>query len=112
MKISLIIAGLLIAGAAQAATLDVDRFVEAIRITEGVHSKHPYGVLSVKVSTIEDAKRVCTQTVTNNWKRWQKAGCPGLYITFIANRYCPPSADPKGNINWKKNVTKFYGESI
>ncbi len=30
------------------------------------------------------------------------------FIDFLADRYCPASADPKGNINWKINVKFFY----
>jgi hypothetical protein len=24
---------------------------------------------------------------------------------FLADRYCPPSADPIGNRNWRRNIT-------
>lgn len=81
------------------------RVVNAIyRVEGGEKARSPYGVLSVKVKSPADARRVCENTVRNNWTRWEKAGRPGHFLDFLADRYCPPSADPKGNRNWKKNI--------
>ena len=93
-----------------AAPVDVDRMVEAIRVAEGIHSRHPYGVLSVKVNSEAEAKAVCRNSVTNNIRRWEKAGKPGSFVEFMASRWCPASADPVGHENWIKNVNKFMGE--
>ena len=82
--------------------------VDAIYLAEGGScAKVPYGILSVKVSSKEEARRVCYNTVKNNWRRWEDAGKPGLYTDFLADRYCPKSADPQGNINWKKNIVRI-----
>lgn len=85
--------------------LDAERLADAIYKAEGGDkAKAPYGILSVKVANREEARRVCINTIRNNLKRWEKAGKPGDYIDFLADRYCPPSVDQIGNKNWKRNV--------
>lgn len=88
-----------------------NKIVDSIYLAEGgSKAKVPYGILSVKVSSKEEARRVCYNTVRNNWKRWEKAGRPGTYLEFLAKRYAPIGAknDPWGyNKNWLKNVS-FY----
>jgi hypothetical protein len=79
-----------------------EKIVDAIyRVEGGEKTKHPYGILSVKTS---DPRKVCLNTVKNNYIRWQKAGSKGDYLDYLADVYCPPSADPTGNKNWHKNI--------
>lgn len=108
-----------IAGAALASALaqaklprhEADRIVDAIyRVEGGAKAKVPYGILSVRVSSVADARRIAYNTVQNNHDRWLKAGKPGQFLHYLADRYCPPSADPKGNRNWKKNVVTFLSK--
>lgn len=88
----------------------VNRFADVIyKIEGGDRARKPYGVLSVKVNSKDEARRVTINSIRNNWKRWHKAGKPGDFITFMARRWCPPSADPVGHRNWVKNA-KFYME--
>ncbi len=58
-------------------------------------------------------------TIVKNRHRWELAGRPGStnspqagFIDFLGDRYCPASADPKGNENWKVNVKYFYKRFI
>ena len=74
------------------------------RVEGGPKAKVPYGILSVKVRNADHAREICLRTITNNYARWEKAGKPGLFLDFLANRYCPASVDPIGNRNWKKNI--------
>ena len=91
--------------------LDVGRFADAIYRTEGgAKTKHPYGIMSVKVSSAAEARKVCINTIRKNTVRWERAGQPGTFIEFLAGRYCPKSADPVGNVRWIKNMKKIYGE--
>ena len=86
----------------------VNRFADVIyKIEGGERARKPYGVLSVKVDSKEEARRVTINSIRNNWKRWHKAGKPGDFITFMANRWCPPSADPVGNRHWIRNAKKL-----
>lgn len=96
------------AGHARLPEAAANQIVDAIyRAEGGSRAKVPYGILSVRVSTLEDARAVCYTTVQRNHDRWLKAGRPGEYLDFLADRYCPPSADAVGNKNWKRNVRHF-----
>lgn len=87
-----------------------ERIANAIYKAEGgARAKVPYGILSVKVQDEQEARRVCLNTIRNNWQRWIKAGRIGSFIDFLADRYCPLSVDPVGNKNWKNNVKKLVG---
>jgi hypothetical protein len=87
---------------------EATRIVQAIyKVEGGQKAKVPYGILSVRVVSKEEAKKICLNTVQNNHNRWLKAGRPGDYLDFLADRYCPKSEDPKGNRNWKKNIRAF-----
>ena len=114
MKTLIAIATLMLAAAVVSAQpINVERMADAIyRAEGGDKARVPYGVLSVKVKDKADARRICINTIRNNITRWEKAGKPGEYIDFLANRYCPPSADPIGNRNWKKNVAAIYNTEI
>ena len=86
----------------------VNQMADAIYKAEGgKKARKPYGVLSIKVSNEAEARKVCINSIRNNYKRWQKAGCPGGFVDFMADRWCPASADPAGNRNWKKNVARL-----
>jgi hypothetical protein len=106
MKTALLIGLVLLVNSAVAQTTEqVNRIVNAIYYVEGgPKAKVPYGILSVRVKNKEDARKICFNTVKNNIARWQKQTQEKDFLVFLANRYCPPSVDPKGNANWKKNI--------
>ena len=82
-----------------------EKIADAIyRVEGGARARVPYGVLSVKVDGAGEARRVCLRSIANNWARWEQAGQPDDFIHFMADRWCPPSVDPVGNRNWKKNM--------
>lgn len=86
-----------------------ERLADAIyRAEGGIKARSPYGVLSIKVRDAAHARRITINSINNNWARWEKAGKPGTFINFMADRWCPPSADPQGNRNWKRNVKAIY----
>ena len=91
-----------------ACALDAERIADAIyRVEGGAKAKVPYGILSMPVKNEAHARRICLNTIRNNHKRWIAAGKPGDYLDFLADRYCPPSVDPKGNKNWKRNIKQL-----
>ena len=101
-----LLAGLLFTSSLLAAT--DDEIANAIyRLEGGAKAKAPYGILSVKVSLPAQARRICLTTIRNSRTRWLKAGRPGDELDFLADRYCPPSVDPKGNLRWKVNIHKM-----
>lgn len=78
----------------------------------GSKAKAPYGVLSIKTKNPEEARKITINSARNNFKRWVDAGKPGTYVEFMANRWVPKSADPKGNANWIKNVPAIYSQLL
>jgi hypothetical protein len=90
---------------------DVQTLVRAVyRLEGGGAARVPYGILSVKVSGPDEARAVCTRTIVNTHARWIRAGRPGNFLDFLADRYCPPSVDPVGNRNWKHNIKAILNE--
>ena len=92
---------------------DLDKLINIIYKIEGADkTRFPYGIKSVplKGKTKEArkayARQICKNTIINNLQRWKDEGCPGEFIGFLGDRYCPP-AGSEGNRNWKKNV-QFY----
>jgi len=80
------------------------------RAEGGAKARKPYGILGVPVKDEAEARRVAINTARNNFQRWIKAGKPGSYVDFLADKYTPPTADPKGNKNWKVNVPAIYAQ--
>ena len=104
-----VFAGLLFSLSALAASDDA--IADAIyRVEGGSRARVPYGILSVQVRDEAHARRICLNTIRNNRIRWIKAGQPGAYLDYLADRYCPRSADSVGNKNWKRNIHKLVNE--
>lgn len=112
-----VLALLLCVIASASEVIDSQRMADAIYQAEGgANAVVPYGILSVKVSSEHEARRVCINTINNNMARWQWArqnGDDRDFISFLGDRYCPLGAsnDPKGlNSHWKNNVRRAYGK--
>ncbi len=83
--------------------INVNKLADAIYLAEGGRkTRHPYGVLSIKTA---NPRRICINTINNRIKAWDGRSD---FITFLALKYCPPSADPVGHRNWIKNVHYHY----
>lgn len=84
-----------------------NKVVDAIYLAEGKKTaKKPFGILSVPCSGYTDCRKVCYQTVRNNWKRWESAGNPGDFISFLGSRYAPIKVHYL-NRNWIPNVNSI-----
>lgn len=89
-----------------------NKIADAIYRVEGGHkARKPYGILSVNVKTESEARKICINTINNNYSRWNKQTAQSNFLDFLANRYCPPSVDPVGNRNWKRNIKSILGAS-
>lgn len=77
----------------------LDQWADCIRITEGNPN---YGILSIKT---RNPRQICKNTVLHAWHDF-KGNKTDLraFVGFLADRYCPFSADPVGNRNWNKNM--------
>jgi len=69
----------------------------------------PYGIKSIKTN---NPRKICENTIRNNFFRWKKQGQKGDFLDFLADRYCPAKADKTGNSNWKKNIHKFFNGKL
>lgn len=93
----------------------INKMVNAIGKAEN-SKKYPYGIVSVSIKGKTQAEReayarkICYNTVRNNWTRFNNQSKYTDFVEFLGSRYCPVGAenDPKGlNKNWVKNV-KFF----
>ena len=81
------------------AAIDENRLADAIYVAEGGKAaKSPYGVLSVKVHSEAEARRVCLNSIRNNKRRFGTVS-DAEFICRMADRWCPKSSDPVGNRN-------------
>jgi len=110
--VSVVLLGL--CGTAYAATPEYfNQVVDAIYQAEGgVTAQYPYGIRSIPCDGAAACRRICYNTVRNNWRRWETAGRPGDYIDFLGSKYCPTSgnlspAERRLNGNWIRNVRYF-----
>ena len=90
--------------------IPVDKIVNAIYIIEGSErAKKPFGILSVPCDGYNECRRICENTVVNNFRRWKKAGRPGDYLEFLAARYCPVGAENDNGTNkfWLTNLRRI-----
>ncbi len=95
---------------------DQTAILMAIRRAENGKAGREFGVLHPKAvdTNLRTQARWAAATVAANWKRFADTRTQELknprtqeFIHFLADRYCPPSVDPVGNRNWKKNVAKI-----
>jgi hypothetical protein len=97
-----------------AAEPNFDHIVHSIYLAEGgSRAKHLYGIVSVPYKNPIEARKICLNTVKNNYHRWIKAGRPGTFIEFLGSRYCPTKgklrpAEKRLNKYWVSNVKHFY----
>lgn len=78
------------------------------QIEGGNKTAHPYGIKSIKTNGDKTyARKICLNTIKNNYKRWQKTDKSISFLDFLANRYCPVQCDAVGNKHWKNNIKQF-----
>lgn len=112
----LVIAFLLISQTAYAelSPEKINQIVDAIGKIEN-SKKYPYGIKSIPTNgNKEYARKICYNTVRNNYRRWLKSDRKKTYLKFLADRYCPIGAsdDLKTNLNknWYPNIVRMVGE--
>ena len=81
----------------------------AVRMAENGPEGTEFGVLHPRAidTDLDTQAGWAAATVVKNRIRYNQQKRKEDFIEFLADRYCPPSVDPEGNRNWKKNV-KFY----
>lgn len=81
------------------------QIANAIKYAEN-SKKYPYGIKSIKCSSLKMRRLACIQSIEANRKRWARAGNPGHFLDFMQKRYCPKDAHPL-NKYWVRNVRKY-----
>jgi hypothetical protein len=88
--------------------LTLSNIVDSIYITEGgTNTSHPYGILTRYKHT--SPRQACANTVTHAMRdfKFTEHSSDKAFIYFLADRYCPTSADAEGNKNWKVNMVRI-----
>jgi hypothetical protein len=87
-------------------TIDViNQLANAIYRAEGAeHTTHPYGIM---LSHCNNPRQVCINTIIHCANDYHVSHVDRHFIYCLADRYCPPSCDLQGNINWKHNVIRI-----
>lgn len=106
MKMTLLIGFLIGFNTTMASGYDAEKIADAIYVIEGgKKTKYPYGIKSINThGNVAKARRICINTVNNNYQRWLKSEQTLDFLDFLANRYCPPAADAVGNQRWRINI--------
>lgn len=109
MLIVMVMAGLILLvcmqGRSHAYTLD--QWANAIHKAEGNDN---YGILSVSCVKGEGCRKICKNTVRNNYKRWKLSKQNIPFLQFLGKRYCPVGASNdhfRRNGFWIENVSYF-----
>jgi hypothetical protein len=90
---------------------DIDKIADAIYTVEGGDgTKYPYGIKSVPFRNKEEARQICERTIANTYRDWAEQNKEKYYLYFLADKYCPPSDDPKGNKAWRNNIVQILGQ--
>jgi len=82
----------------------------AVRMAEDGPVGLEFGIMHPKAARtdLDTQAAWSAATIVKNRQRWIGARRPGDFIGFLADRYCPASADPEGNKNFKRNVRYFF----
>jgi hypothetical protein len=89
----------------------------AIRKAENGPPGFEFGVVAVKGTSLDKQAGWAAATIVRNYARFRdQIGLHGElsqnwaedFIDFLALKYCPPSVDFGGHINWIKNVKHWY----
>ena len=83
-----------------------EQVVQAIYRTEGgSKTSHPFGIMTKYHNT--SPHDACLNTVNHALRDYSLHRIDRTFIIFLSNRYCPPSADKQGNINWQHNMIQI-----
>ena len=97
-------------GTAQAGEIEYSNEAIVTAIGKAENSKKfLYGIKSIKCAGEKACRQICLNSVVNAKKRWEKAGKPEDFVSFMSKRYCPINANAENGSNkfWVKNV-KFF----
>jgi hypothetical protein len=99
-----------------------DKIADAIYKIEN-SQKWPYGIKSVVIRGNTQAerkayaRRICINTIKNNYCRWQLAGATNDFLVFLSDIYCPTKgnnltvAERTCNKYWLSNLRRVLKDT-
>jgi|ERR1035437_1162995 hypothetical protein len=77
----------------QLPSINTNAIADAIyRIEGGSKTKYPYGIsmkkAGIQTRSIDDARRICINTINHAYKDWVNVGHRDDFIDFLSKRYC------------------------
>jgi len=91
-------------------TAEETKLLLALRAAENGGPGREYGVLSIPAPTQEQQARIAARSIKANKRRWEAAGGPVDFVSFMGSRWAPVGAenDPHSlNRHWEQNVKAF-----
>ena len=92
----------------------VDQWANAIKKQEG--NRWPYGIKQFGHISPFKARIICKRTIWYKWQNYSKLPQQTRqtidFVDYLADRYCPYSVDPQGNLNWKHNLPIILREGL
>lgn len=86
--------------------ITIDNIANVIwKVEGGTNTVHPYGILQHFQHTTP--RQACINTIKHALHDYKLHTIDRTFIYFLADRYCPSSADKQGNINWKVNMVRI-----
>lgn len=90
----------------QIPSINVNKIADAIyRAEGGDKTRYPYGIMSIKTKGVDDARKICINTINHAYRDWVAAGSKGDFIDFLSKRY-----DPKTYERWAKLVKQILAQ--
>ena len=103
MRIIILTLILLLPASIYAQEFSDSQIADAIKKTEN-SKKYPYGIKSINTYGNEAyARQICLNSIRKAKKRWEAAGKPEDFISYMGKRYAPPTQNP----NWVRLVHYF-----
>lgn len=89
---------------AQLSSNQVQIICRCIYLAEGADkATWLYGIKSVHYKDAADARRICINSIRNDYQRWVDSGQHEGYFSFMSKIYCPLDAEI-----WARNVEIIY----
>ncbi len=89
----------------------------SIRKAENGGKNFEFGIKNSRANDFDSQAGWCAATIIKNRERWERAGKPSDFISFLGNRYCPSSGsnlstkEKELNKNWIPNV-KYWVKKL
>lgn len=90
----------------------IEKLAHYIYLSEGgLNTRNPYGIFLNRhlnyYQQKDSNKVICVKIIKREYSKWIKTDKELSFINFLGLKYCPPSVDYIGHLNWVYNVNYF-----